>query len=208
MRRVSHWHHKHRTGKDKIHSPILDRPIPSECTETSNTTASSIAGITDHRSLEPIESDRRPTMPKNGASLSLSLGRVHSRGRQSHLLDGLDLAHWLSRSLHHLRAQCGVRWRPHQLPRKPYVSKATSHVIWVIALRAKCMWLIDKKLADQMIARVSQTGQSEANFLLRLVEYRRIRRQRRAKVRLAAHCLKNKARKWAGGAGRPLATHE
>ncbi|MGN7105189.1 phage late control D family protein [Ralstonia holmesii] len=125
----------------------------------------------DQLDIELDDSDGMLAMPEKGVRLSLSLGWAHSGVVDKGTYKVDEIGHTGPPDRLIIRARSaeldgGLTTRRDN----SYVGKTISQVVQAIALRNKFTWLVGKKLADQVIAHVDQTGESDANFLSRLAK--------------------------------------
>lgn len=125
----------------------------------------------DQLDIELDDSDGLLDMPEKGVRLALSLGWAHSGvvDKGTYKVDELEHAGPPDRLTIRARSaemDGGLTTRREH----SYAGKTLSDVVQAIALRNQFTWMVGKQLANQVIAHVDQTGESDANFLSRLAK--------------------------------------
>ncbi|NWK44890.1 phage late control D family protein [Ralstonia pickettii] len=125
----------------------------------------------DQLDIELDDSDGKLDLPEKGVRLSLSLGWEGAGlvDKGTYKVDELEHTGPPDRLVIRARSadmDGGLTTRRED----SYAGKTVAEVVQAIALRNKFTWLVGKKLADQVIAHVDQTGESDANFLSRLAK--------------------------------------
>ena len=125
----------------------------------------------DQLDIELDDSDGKLDLPEKGVRLSLSLGWEGSGlvDKGTYKVDELEHTGPPDRLIIRARSaemDGGLTTRREN----SYASKTISEVVQAIAMRNKFTWLVGQPLADQVIAHVDQTGESDANFLSRLAK--------------------------------------
>ncbi|WP_413708060.1 phage late control D family protein [Ralstonia sp. Ralssp110] len=125
----------------------------------------------DQLDIELDDSDGKLDLPEKGVRLSLSLGWEGAGlvDKGTYKVDELEHSGPPDRLIIRARSadmDGGLTTRREG----SYAGKTVAQIVQSIALRNKFTWLVGKKLADQVIAHVDQTGESDANFLSRLAK--------------------------------------
>ena len=125
----------------------------------------------DQLDIELDDSDGKLDLPEKGVRLSLSLGWEGAGlvDKGTYKVDELEHTGPPDRLVIRARStdmDGGLTTRREN----SYAGKTVSEVVQAIAMRNKFTWLVGKPLADQVIAHVDQTGESDANFLSRLAK--------------------------------------
>lgn len=125
----------------------------------------------DQLDIELDDSDGKLDLPEKGVRLSLSLGWEGAGlvDKGTYKVDELEHTGPPDRLVIRARSadmDGGLTTRRED----SYAGKTVAEVVQAIALRNKFTWLVGKKLADQVITHVDQTGESDANFLSRLAK--------------------------------------
>jgi len=125
----------------------------------------------DQLDIELDDSDGMLDLPEKGVRLSLSLGWAQSGVVDKGTYKVDELEHNGPPDRLTIRARSaemdgGLTTRREN----SYAGKTLSDVVQAIALRNQFTWMVGKQLANQVIAHVDQTGESDANFLSRLAK--------------------------------------
>jgi len=153
-----------KVGKKDITGRFQGRLISLTLTDNSGFEA-------DQLDIELDDSDGKLDLPEKGVRLSLSLGWEGAGlvDKGTYKVDELEHSGPPDRLIIRARSadmDGGLTTRRED----SYAGKTVAEVVQAIALRNKFTWLVGKKLADQVITHVDQTGESDANFLSRLAK--------------------------------------
>ena len=151
-------------GKQDVTGRFQDRLIELTLTDNCGFEA-------DQLDIELDDTDGELDLPEKGVRLALSLGWTHSGvvDKGTYKVDELEHTGPPDRLIIRARSaemDGGLTTRREN----SYAGKTIGEVVQAIALRNKLTWLVGKPLADQVIAHVDQTGESDANFLSRLAK--------------------------------------
>jgi len=151
-----------KVGKKDITDRFEDRLIELTLTDNSGFDA-------DMLEIELDDADNLLKLPEKGMRLSLSLGWAHSgvEDKGIHKVDELEHSGPPDRLIIRARSAeldgCLTTRRENS-----YADKTLSDVVQAIALRNSLTHVTGHTLAGQIIERIDQTGESDANFLSRL----------------------------------------
>jgi len=153
-----------KVGKKDITGRFQGRLISLTLTDNSGFEA-------DQLDIELDDSDGKLDLPEKGVRLSLSLGWEDAGlvDKGTYKVDELEHTGPPDRLVIRARSadmDGGLTTRRDD----SYAGKTVAQIVQSIALRNKFTWLVGKKLADQVITHVDQTGESDANFLSRLAK--------------------------------------
>ena len=153
-----------KVGKKDITGRFQGRLISLTLTDNSGFEA-------DQLDIELDDSDGKLDLPEKGVRLSLSLGWEGAGlvDKGTYKVDELEHTGPPDRLVIRARSadmDGGLTTRREG----SYAGKTVAQIVQSIALRNKFTWLVGKKLADQVITHVDQTGESDANFLSRLAK--------------------------------------